>query len=78
MADELLTGGIPAEEARITSALEAGWLRSAGPISAGAELSDLDEGEAASNGLALAMPGPALLLIDERAGRAVSAASPGQ
>lgn len=35
-------------------------------------LPDLDEGEAASIRLALSCNGPALLLIDERAGRAVA------
>ncbi len=72
VADEVITGGFPAEEARITAALEAGWLQIAGPIPAGPELPDLDEGEAASIRLALAHPGPALLLIDERSGRAVA------
>ena len=72
VANEVLTGGFPAEEARISAALEAGWLRIAGPILAGPELPDLDEGEAASIHLALAAPEPALLLIDERSGRAVA------
>ena len=72
VADEVITGGFPAEEARITAALEAGWLQIAGPIPAGPDLPDLDEGEAASIRLALAHPGPALLLIDERSGRAVA------
>jgi len=36
VADEVITGGFPAEEARITAALEAGWLQIAGPIPSGA------------------------------------------
>ncbi|MCP9915885.1 DUF3368 domain-containing protein [Cyanobium sp. ATX 6F1] len=72
VAAEVITGGFPAEEARITAALEAGWLQIAGPIPDGPDLPDLDEGEAASIRLALAHPGPALLLIDERSGRAVA------
>lgn len=72
VADEVITGGFPAEEERIHAALEAGWLRIAGPIPAGPELPDLDEGEAASIRLALAEAGPTLLLIDERSGRALA------
>ena len=72
VADEVLNGGFPAEEERLTAALEAGWLRIVSTIPDGPELPDLDEGEAASILLALAEPGPALLLIDERSGRAVA------
>ena len=72
VADEVLTGGFPAEEEHITAALEAGWLRIVSTIPDGPELPDLDEGEAASIRLALAEPGPALLLIDERSGRAIA------
>ncbi|MGB7564767.1 MAG: DUF3368 domain-containing protein [Prochlorococcaceae cyanobacterium] len=72
VANELLTGGFPAEEERLTAALEAGWLRIVSTIPDGPELPDLDEGEAASIRLALAEAGPALLLIDERSGRAIA------
>ncbi len=72
VAAEVLTGGFPAEEERITAALKAGWLRIVSTIPAGPELPDLDEGEAASIRLALAEAGPALLLIDERSGRAIA------
>jgi predicted nucleic acid-binding protein len=72
VADEVLTGGFPAEEERISAALEAGWLSIVSTIPDGPELPDLDEGEAASIRLALAEPGPALLLIDERSGRAIA------
>ncbi len=72
VADEVLTGGFPAEEALMRAAIEAGWLRVVASIPAGPELPDLDEGEAASIRLALAAEAPALLLIDERAGRAVA------
>jgi predicted nucleic acid-binding protein len=72
VADEVLTGGFPAEEEPITAAVELGWLRIVSAIPAGPELPDLDEGEAASIRLALAEAGPALLLIDERSGRAVA------
>jgi hypothetical protein len=47
-------------------------LRIVSTIPAGPELPDLDEGEAASIRLALAAPEQALLLIDERSGRAVA------
>ncbi|MCP9841573.1 DUF3368 domain-containing protein [Synechococcus sp. J7-Johnson] len=72
VADEVLTGGFTEEEERITAALEAGWLRILSTIPAGPELPDLDEGEAASIRLALAEAGPALLLIEERSGRAIA------
>jgi predicted nucleic acid-binding protein len=72
VANEVLTRGFPAEEERLTAALEAGWLRIVSTIPAGPELPDLDEGEAASIRLALAEAGPALLLIDERSGRAIA------
>jgi predicted nucleic acid-binding protein len=38
----------------------------------GPELPDLDEGEAACIRIALASPQPSLLLMDERAGRALA------
>jgi predicted nucleic acid-binding protein len=69
VADEVLTGHFPDQEALIQEAIEAGWLRLAADIETGPALPDLDEGEAASIRLALSF-GPAssaLLLIDERA-----------
>lgn len=74
VADEVLTGHFPDQEAMIQAAIEAGWLRLAVNIGTGPALPDLDEGEAASIRLALSF-GPAnstLLLIDERAGRATA------
>ncbi|MBD2719528.1 MULTISPECIES: DUF3368 domain-containing protein [unclassified Synechococcus] len=72
VADEVLTGRFTDQEARITAAVEAGWLTITPDPQQGLELPDLDEGEAASIRLALSRPGPVLLLIDERAGRAVA------
>lgn len=68
---EVLVGGFP-EEPRIAEALDNAWLvvRPASPTTP--PLPDLDEGEAACIRLALAQDGPALLLMDERAGRAVA------
>ena len=74
VADEVLTGHFPDQEALIQEAIGAGWLRLAADIETGPALPDLDEGEAASIRLALSF-GPAsstLLLIDERAGRATA------
>ena len=70
---EVLPGrGLPDEEA-IVAAEAAGWLRQTEPPPAGPELPDLDEGEAACIRIALANPDPSLLLMDERAGRAIAA-----
>lgn len=49
-----------------------GWLRETGPPPTDPELPELDEGEAACIRIALANPGPSLLLMDERAGRAIA------
>lgn len=59
-------------EAAIADAVTAGWLLPMGPAAVDAALPDLDEGEAACIRLALAANVPALLLMDERAGRAVA------
>ena len=59
-------------EAAILNAEQQGWLRVAQPALASPELPDLDEGEAACIRIALAQPAPTLLLMDERAGRAVA------
>jgi predicted nucleic acid-binding protein len=69
---EVLTGRYPDTEAPIEQALAAGWLRAAAVRNSEPVLPDLDEGEAASIRLALSCGEPALLLIDERAGRAVA------
>ncbi|MDZ7855885.1 DUF3368 domain-containing protein [Sphaerotilus sp.] len=76
---EVLTGqGLPGEAA-IAAAETAGWLRLTEPAPALPELPDLDEGEAACIRIALAhrargaAGAPALLLMDERAGRHIAA-----
>lgn len=61
-----------AGEQTITAALAAGWLSVAAAVPLEPVLPDLDEGEAACIRLALAAKRPALLLIDERAGRAIA------
>ena len=69
---EVLTGSFASSEARIEEAIAAGWLRAVPCPSNAPPLPDLDEGEAASIRLALELGGETLLLIDERAGRAVA------
>jgi predicted nucleic acid-binding protein len=69
---EVLTGRYPATEAPIRQALAAGWLETVAIPTTDPALPDLDEGEASSIRLALSCNGPALLLIDERSGRAVA------
>lgn len=61
-----------AGENDILAALSSGWLRVAAPTPTEPALPDLDEGEAACIRLALAARRPALVLMDERAGRAVA------
>lgn len=70
---EVLSGSGAADERAIEAAEAAGILR-AWPVESPAapELPDLDEGESACIRLGLAHDGPALLLIDERAGRALA------
>ena len=69
---EVLPGsGLPGEDA-IAHALASGWLQVTEPAPAGPALPDLDEGEAACIRIALAQGKVALLLMDERAGRAVA------
>ena len=63
--------GLPDEYA-ILAALDAGWLKVRGPTPTGPALPDLDEGEAACIRLALASAEPVLVLMDERAGRAIA------
>ena len=69
---EVLTGRHPDTEAPIQQALTAGWLQTVAIATTEPALPDLDEGEASSIRLALSRNGPALLLIDERSGRAVA------
>jgi predicted nucleic acid-binding protein len=69
---EVLKGRYPESEAPIRQALAAGWLTTHAITTREPVLPDLDEGEASSIRLALSRGGPALLLIDERAGRAVA------
>jgi predicted nucleic acid-binding protein len=69
---EVLTGsGLPGEAA-FARAQTAGWLRVGDHTPREPALPDLDEGEAACIRMALAHVGPVLLLMDERAGRAVA------
>ncbi len=67
------TGGF-AEEACIHLAETQGWLRVTGLTPLAPSLPDLDEGEAACIRIALAQTQSALVLMDERAGRAVAQA----
>lgn len=62
-----------AGEGDILGAVAAGGLRIAAPAPTEPALPDLDEGEAACIRIALAAKTPALLLMDERAGRAIAA-----
>ena len=71
---ELITGQGFAGEAALLQAQADGWLRLAGPTPAAPALPDLDEGEAACIRCALADAQAALLLMDERAGRALALA----
>ena len=71
---ELITGQGFAGESALLQAQSDGWLRLAGPTPTTPALPDLDEGEAACIRTALADAQPALLLMDERAGRAIATA----
>jgi predicted nucleic acid-binding protein len=69
---EVLSGrGFPDEE-KIIAAEREGWLRVCQPAPSLPSLPDLDAGESACIRIALAHPEPSLLLMDERAGRAVA------
>ncbi len=61
-----------AGEDSILAAEQAGWLMPAPLAPPQPALPDLDEGEAACIRIALAQSAPVLLLMDERAGRAVA------
>jgi predicted nucleic acid-binding protein len=69
---EVLSGFASPDELAIGSALTSGWLRVCGPTPDAPALPELDEGETACIRLALAHPGASLLLMDERAGRAIA------
>ena len=69
---EVLPGhDLPGEDA-IMQALSAGWLAVTEPPPGTPTLPELDEGESACIRIALAHEGPTLLLMDERAGRAIA------
>lgn len=61
-----------AGEAAIAAAIAEGWLRVSEVVPSAPDLPDLDEGEAACIRIALSWKQPVLLLMDERAGRAVA------
>ena len=61
-----------AGEQAVLDAVAAGWLKVAEAAPLEPALPELDEGEAACIRLALARGMPALLLMDERAGRAIA------
>ncbi|MBI4754556.1 MAG: DUF3368 domain-containing protein [Betaproteobacteria bacterium] len=71
--DEVLSGRVPQGEQAIRDALAADWLRVWPDPVPDLPLPDLDEGEAACIRLGVAHPDAVLLLMDERAGRAVAA-----
>ena len=70
---EALTDKESPEEASIRLAEAEGWLKTCGASPDLPELPELDEGEASCIRFALTQEIPALLLMDERAGRAVAA-----
>ena len=70
---EVLDCGAWPGQAAIRNALEEGWLFVLSPSPDVPRLPDLDEGEAECIRLALANAGPVLILMDERAGRAIAA-----
>jgi len=69
---DVLKGRVPDSEERIQAGITRGWLKPVVMQATEPALPDLDEGEAASIPLALQHGDGALLLIDERAGRAVA------
>jgi predicted nucleic acid-binding protein len=70
--DEVLSGKVSRGEDAIAAAIENQWLGVWSGASSTQELPNLDEGESACIRVALAHPSPCLLLMDERAGRAVA------
>lgn len=71
--EEVLSGRVERGELAIRRALSLGVLREWTAPVPDTPLPDLDEGEAACIRIALAHADPSLLLIDERAGRALAA-----
>lgn len=69
---EVLCGRGLADEEKIIAAEHEGWLNVSAPAPSLPNLPDLDAGESACIRLALAHDEPSLLLMDERAGRAVA------
>lgn len=70
--DEVLSGKHSRGEAAIRAAIESGWLKIwEAPFEPLPDI-DLDEGESACINLAISHPEPVLLIMDERAGRAVA------
>ncbi len=72
VAREILSGQVTRGEQEIRQAITAGWLKVCDPAPLGPDLPDLDEGESACIRIALAYRGKSLILMDERAGRAVA------
>lgn len=70
--NEVLPGKQARGEAEIQTALGTGWLMVWEQVIPPLPDIDLDEGESACISLALHHPDPALLIMDERAGRAVA------
>ncbi len=69
---EVLPNRDLADEAAILATQTASWLQMIDPAPTGPVLPDLDAGESACIRIALANPEPCLLLMDERAGRAIA------
>ncbi|MDP2371804.1 DUF3368 domain-containing protein [Rhodoferax sp.] len=69
---EVLRGFSSPDEQAIGAAVTSGWLAICGPTPETPALPELDEGETACIRLALAHSGASLLLMDERAGRAIA------
>jgi len=69
---EVLPGRLHPDEKGLMLAFEQGILKRCGKTPLEPALPELDEGEAACIRLALAYESPALLLMDERAGRALA------
>ncbi len=70
--DEVLSGQVSRGEEAIAAAVRRKWLRVWSGKTSTQELPHLDEGESACIRVALAHKEPCLLLMDERAGRAVA------
>jgi predicted nucleic acid-binding protein len=70
--DEVLAGNDFPDALAIAAAIDAGWLKVCDPAPDFPALPELDEGEAACIRIALLRGDHALLLMDERAGRAVA------